>query len=60
MRLDDCVLDVASNCKIWYKFRKAQQRFCHKAFNDDQFASLNQGFIGPPGEFGKPVSTCYY
>ena len=40
-----------------YKFRKAQQRFCHKAFNDDQCVSLNQGFTGPPGEFGKPVSA---
>ena len=26
------------------------------ALNNDKFVSVNQGFIGPPGEFGKPVS----
>lgn len=46
-------MDVASNYKISISLEKINKGF---ALNNDKFVSVNQGFIGPPGEFGKPVS----
>lgn len=46
-------MDVASNYKISISLEKIDKGF---ALNNDKFVSVNQGFIGPPGEFGKPVS----
>lgn len=56
LRLADC-MSVASNYKIYW-LRKARQRLRDKAFNVGQFISLYQGFTGPSGEPGKPVSMC--
>ena len=52
-------MSVASNYKIYW-LRKAYQRLRDKAFNVGQSISLYQGFTGPSGEFGKPVSMCSY